>query len=154
MFKTIIICTFLFNYLFPFNQNIVMEKTHAEVGIHSIEEDGDDVIINIYSISKVPVAGFQFQITPNDLFTIDTVFAPSNIEFDVHYNETGKILAFSMSGKTIPISRSEYSKDNILLSIYAKKNKVFFNQVIGLDPTLANSLGKKINTKVIPYIYK
>ena len=131
-----------------------MEKTHAEVGIHSIEEDGDDVIINIYSISKVPVAGFQFQITPNDLFTIDTVFTPSNIEFDVHYNETGKILAFSMSGKTIPISRSEYSKDNILLSIYAKKNKVFFNQVIGLDPTLANSLGKKINTKVIPYIYK
>ena len=154
MFKTIIICTFLFNSLFPFNQNIVMEKTHAEVGIHSIEEDGDDVIINIYSISKVPVAGFQFQITPNDLFTIDTVFTPSNIEFDVHYNETGKILAFSMSGKTIPISRSEYSKDNILLSIYAKKNKVFFNQVIGLDPTLANSLGKKINTKVIPYIYK
>ena len=76
----------MFNSLFPFNQNIVMEKTHAEVGIHSIEEDGDDVIINIYSISKVPVAGFQFQITPNDLFTIDTVFTPSNIEFDVHYN--------------------------------------------------------------------
>ena len=46
------------------------------------------------------------------------------------------------------------SNDNILLSIYAKKNKVFFNQVIELDPTLANSLGKKINTKVIPYIYK
>ena len=144
----------MFNSLFPFNQNIVMEKTHAEVGIHSIEEDGDDVIINIYSISKVPVAGFQFQITPNDLFTIDTVFTPSNIEFDVHYNETGKILAFSMSGKTIPTSKSEHSKDNILLSIYAKKNKVFFNQVIGLDPTLANSLAKKINTKVIPYIYK
>ena len=144
------------SFLFSSNHNLVMEKAHAEVGIHSIIEDGDNVIINIYSINAIPIAGVQFEIMPNDLFTIDSISGGKckKLGFNMHHNNVGMLLAFSMSGKSIPKSESIIPSDNILFSAYGKKNKSFFNQVITLNSTLANSMGKKINSKVIPYIYK
>ena len=145
MIKATIIHIFLIGFLFSSNQNLVMEKSHAEVGIDSIIEDGNNVIINIYSINKVPVAGIQFEIIPDDLFTIDSLSGGrcDDLGFNMHYNNTGRLLAFSMSGKSVPESKSESPDDNILFSVYGTKNKTFFNQVITLESTLANSMGKK-----------
>ena len=56
-----------------------MGKSQAEVGIASIIENEKDVVINIYSVNKVPIAGVQFQITPNDLFVIDSIDKSINI---------------------------------------------------------------------------
>ena len=146
----------LFGILFPSNQNLVMGKPQAEVGIASIIENEKDVVINIYSVNKVPIAGVQFQIAPNDLFIIDSIAGGicSDLGFQLHSNEKGLLLAFSMQGKEIPRSRSDVPNENILFSVYGKKKRNFFNQVITLNTTLASRMGKKINSKVIDYIYK
>ena len=73
MHKIILLHLFLLGVLFSTNKAIVSEKKYAEVGIASIVEDGDNVIINIYSINQIPIAGVELDIMPNDLFTIDSV---------------------------------------------------------------------------------
>ena len=55
------------------NNNSITEKNHAEVGIASIKQNNGNVIIDIYSINQVPIAGFQFEIQPNNLFSIDSI---------------------------------------------------------------------------------
>ena len=144
------------SFLFSGNYNTVIEKSYAEVGIASIVEKKDDVIINIYSINTIPIAGVQFQIIPNDLFTIDSISGGicSDLDFLLRSNDSGLLLAFSLEGREIPVSKSSSVNDNILFSVYGKKNKTFFNQVITLQTTLANKMGKKINSKVVDYIYK
>ena len=156
MINIIITYIFLLEILFSFNQALVMEKPQAEVGIASIIENEKDVVINIYSVNKVPIAGVQFQIAPNDLFIIDSIagWICSDLGFQLHSNEKGLLLAFSMQGKEIPKSRSDVPNENILFSVYGKKKRNFFNQVITLNTTLASRMGKKINSKVIDYIYK
>ena len=156
MNKTIVIYLAIIGILLSYNQNIVVDKTHAEVGIASIIESGDDVVMNIYSINKIPIAGVQFEIAPNDLFVIDSISGGicEKLGFELHSNNKGLLLAFSLTGSEIPKSTSDIPSDNILFSVYGKKNKTFFNQVITLNTTLASKMGKKINSRVVDYIYK
>ena len=51
----------------------VMEKVHAEVGIATIDESGDNIRLDIYSINQIPIAGVQFEIQPDNLFKIDSI---------------------------------------------------------------------------------
>jgi len=155
--KTIIICLVTFGIALSYdNLNKAAEETHAEVGIASIIEDGENMIMNIYSINKTPIAGVQFEIMPNHLFTIDSISGGicDKLGFELHSNNKGMLLAFSLAGKEIPKSTSNIPNDNILFSVYAKKNKAFYNQVITLNTTLASKMGKKINSEVVDYIYK
>ena len=156
MNKTIIIYISIIGVLLSNNQSLVSEKIHAEVGIDSIMENGEDVIINIYSINQVPMAGVQFEITPSHLFEVDSISGGicDKLGFELHSNNKGLLLAFSLTGKEIPKSKSNIPNENILFSVYGKKKKPFFNQVIALDATLASKMGKKINSKSINYIYK
>ena len=50
-----------------------MKKVYAEVGIASITDNNNRIIIDIYSINKIPIAGVQFEIQPDDLFIIDSI---------------------------------------------------------------------------------
>tara|TARA_Y100000996_G_scaffold81938_1_gene56223 strand:+ start:1613 stop:2083 length:471 start_codon:yes stop_codon:yes gene_type:complete len=154
--KIILLYLFLFGVLLSSNKAVVSEKKYAEVGIASIVEDGDNVIINVYSINQIPIAGVEFDIMPNDLFTIDSLFGGicDNLGFELRSNKKGKLLAFSLKGTEIPKSISKKPQDNILFSAYGKKNKIFFNRVITLNTTLASKLGTRINADVVPYIYK
>ena len=68
-------------------------------------------------------------------------------------NEKGLLLGFSLQGKQIPKSTSLKINENILFSVYGKRNKDFINQEITLKTTLAGRKGNKVNTKVNKYIY-
>ena len=98
------------------NENSVMEKVYAEVGIASITENNNNVIIDIYSINKIPIAGVQFEIQPNDLFKIDSIAGGicNDIGFSLYSNEKGILLGFSLEAKVIPKSTSDEIKDNII----------------------------------------
>ena len=133
----------------------VMEKVHAEVGIATINESGDNIRLDIYSINQIPIAGVQFEIQPDDLFKIDSISGGicSDVGFSLYSNEKGLLLGFSLQGKQIPKSTSLEINENILFSVYGKRNKDFINQEITLKTTLAGRKGNKVNTKVNKYIY-
>lgn len=154
--KKIVSYLCLLGILFSINQNIEPNKKYAKVGISSIVEDKENVVINIYSISEVPIAGVEFDITPNDLFSIDSISGGicGELDFELRSNKKGKLLAFSLKGIEIPKSKSNVPEENILFSAYGKKNKRFFNQVITLEATLASKVGTRINADAVNYIYK
>ncbi len=138
-------------------QNLAKEKVFVEVGIASIKENDNNVIIDIYAINEVPIAGVQFEIEPNDLFIIDSISGGrcAELGFQLHSNNKGVLLGFSMKGTEIPKSVNKNIGSNILFSAYGKKNKdLNDNQKINLKTTLAAKAGKKINTRFIEYIYK
>ena len=137
------------------DENSVMEKVYAKVGIASIRENNNNVIIDIYSINEIPIAGVQFEIQPNDLFKIDSIAGGicNDIGFSLYSNEKGILLGFSLEAKVIPKSTSSKIKDNIIFSAYGQKIKNFDNQKITLKTTLAGKNGTKINTEVNEYIY-
>ena len=133
----------------------VMEKVHAEVGIAAINESGDNIRLDIYSINQIPIAVVQFEIQPDNLFKIDSISGGicSEVGFSLYSNEKGLLLGFSLQGKQIPKSTSLKINENILFSVYGKRNKDFINQEITLKTTLAGRKGNKVNTKVNKYIY-
>ena len=151
-----LVCLFLVGLLLSSSQTVISEKIYAEVGIASIVENGEDVIINIYSIHQTPIAGVEFDILPDDLFTIDSISGGicDKLGFELRSNKKGKLLAFSLKGIEIPESKSNLPEENILFSVYGKKNKLFFNRVITLNATLASKMGTRINADVVKYIYK
>ena len=104
----------------------------------------------------MPIAGVEFDITPNNLFSIDSIAGGicEKLDFELRSNKKGKLLAFSLKGIEIPKSKSNLPEENILFSAYGKKNKRFFNQVISLDVTLASKMGTRIDADVTHYIYK
>ena len=133
----------------------VMEKVHAEVGIATIDEFRDNIRIDIYSINQIPISGVQFEIQPDNLFKIDSVSGGicSEVGFSLYSNEKGLLLGFSLQGKQIPKSTSSKINENILFSVYGKRNKDFINQEITLKTTLAGKKGNKVNTRVNKYIH-
>ena len=150
---------YLFSFALLFSaSDLAIKKTYVEVGIASIIEtkDNNNVIIDIYAINKMPIAGIQFEIMPSNLFTIDSISGGrcAQLGFELHSNNKGLLLAFSLRGEEISISKNNIPNRNILFSVYGKKNKVIHNQVIDLKTTLASKMGKKINSKVVKYIYK
>tara|TARA_Y100001970_G_C14230347_1_gene858232 strand:- start:42 stop:527 length:486 start_codon:yes stop_codon:yes gene_type:complete len=124
-----------------------------EVGIESIGGDSQEVqIINVYMINHQPVSGIQFKIEPDTFFNVDSVFGgrcQAN-DFQLHSNDKGTILGFSMSGASIPESKNLNKKDNILFSIKAKL-KQEINAPITLSPIIASSSAKRIECISIPF---
>ena len=96
------------------NENSVMEKVYAKVGIASIKENNNNVIIDIYSINEIPIAGVQFEIQPNDLFKIDSIAGGicNDIGFSLYSNEIGILLGFSLEANEIPKSVNHNINDS------------------------------------------
>ena len=125
----------------------------VEIGIESISNiDNDKVQINVYMVNHSPVAGIQFEITPNTFFEVDTVFGGrcESSGFSLRSNKQGRILGFSMKGDYIPESSSEDKVENILFSIFAKPIKPL-DASLKVDPIIASSDAKKMDYISIPF---
>ena len=133
----------------------------VEVGIESISRDGEDYIISIYAINPYdPIAGVQFKILPEDLFSIKEVYGGRTEEndFQIHHNKTGTILGFSMVAntlnKSVVVSGPDQFKQNIVLNIKASSNNIQNydeNTVINLECVFASKKGLVLESKYIPF---
>ena len=125
----------------------------VEIGIESIEENKSGIkTINVYMINHQPVSGVQFKIEPDTFFDVDSVFGgrcQAN-EFQLHSNNKGTILGFSLAGGSIPESNSSKKEDNILFSILARSKKQIDGPII-LSPIIASRDAKKIESVSIPF---
>jgi hypothetical protein len=92
-----------------------------EVGITSFKQGGSSYFFSVYMINHQAVSGVQLDIQPNNFFIVDEVYggrAEKN-NFALHYNKSGRILGFSMSGGFIPESSSLDKSKNILFNVEA-----------------------------------
>ena len=103
--------------------------------------------LNIYCYNIDPIAGFQFEL-PNNLELLEIEGTRSNdVDFQLHKNEMGLILGFSMSGETInPVSNNLKLDSCSIIKLYVKadKNTVFS---FPIKTILAGSKGEKLSFK-------
>ena len=125
----------------------------VEVGIESftLNESSPD-LIGVYMVNHQPVSGIQFQLEPSGFFRVDSVFGGriADNEYQLHHNSNGKILAFSMSGKTIPESKSSDKKRNLLFLIQGELVKPLKGSV-SISPIVASSDAKKLDCISVPF---
>jgi len=123
-----------------------------EIGITSFKQDGDSYLFSVYMINHQAVSGIQFDIHPDDAFVIDDVFGgrAENNNFALHYNKSGRILGFSMSGGFIPESSSLEKSKNILFNIKATTNTKL-NAPIIIKPIFADKNAQRIQFNSIPF---
>ena len=135
------------------NEFILDPSKPVEVGIESFKKnDSGDEIIAVYMVNHQEVSGIQFQIEPNDFFLLDSVYGGRLFEYDfqLHHNPNGKILAFSMSGKTIDPSSSLNKVDNLLF--FAKGKTIRdFNETISISPIVASINAEKLECLSVPF---
>ena len=95
------------------------------------------------------IAGFQFEL-PSDLELIDILGSRSeDAGFQLHYNDNGLILGFSMSGETIPQLITDNDKQNstiFKLHLKAKQDAIFSFPIKAI---LAGPKGEKLSFKSI-----
>ena len=126
----------------------------VELGIDSIIKEGDDYIIGIYALNKEEIAGIQFKLNPPDMFLIKEAFGGRSeaAGFQIHSKDTGPVLGFSMTGKTIPPSIiGTEKKDNIVIYLKASLNKPILNELLNMDFVLASKKGKTMQANFITF---
>ena len=135
------------------SNEMVTLPNQIEIGIESIVEKNEMVEINVYSLNSYPIAGVQFEITPKDIFEIDSINGGrcSNVDFTLKSNKEGLMLGFSMSGNLIPVSKSKDNVENILFTAYGKKIKKVRNEIITIQATIAGKGGTRLDVVSIPY---
>ena len=91
------------------------------------------------------IAGFQFEL-PNNLEILDVAGVRSDIyDFQLHHNDNGLILGFSMSGDTIPpLSYGSNLDQSIVLKLHVQANpsSIFSFPIKSI---LAGSKGEKLS---------
>ena len=123
-----------------------------EIGVTSFRQDGESYLFSVYMINHQAVSGIQLDIQPDDILIIDQVHggrAESN-NFALHYNKSGRILGFSMSGGFIPESNSSEKSENILFNIKATSNSKL-NQSIIIEPIFADKNAQRMQFNSIPF---
>ena len=123
-----------------------------EIGITSFKQDGESCLFSVYMINHQAVSGIQLDIQPDDIFIINQVYGgrAENNNFALHYNKSGRILGFSMSGGFIPKSSSSEKSENILFNIKATSNSKL-NQPIIIEPIFADKNAQRIQFNSIPF---
>ena len=125
----------------------------VEIGVESIDKDDAGVeTMKIYMINHQPVSGVQFEIEPKGFFEVDSVFGGRSEKnnFQLHHNKAGKILGFSMTGKSIPESINSKKEDNILFLVTGRFLKPLDLPVV-ISPIIASSSAKKIDCLSMPF---
>ena len=135
-----------------------------EIGIESIIKEEEFYIIGVYAINPFDeIAGIQIQISPEDLFYVETVYGgrTKNKDFSMHFNKKGTILGFSMAGETINpsqvVSHTDKKNKNIVFYIKALPNKLMeyieTKKIMNLsmDIVIASKEGKTLTSKFIPF---
>ena len=130
----------------------------VQVGFESvIEQDDGSYLLNIYAINKEPVAGVQFQLMPEGIFIVDSVFGGrcNDAGFMLKSNSKGVIIGFSMQGDAIAPSISNKKEDNILFTVKAKKVSVNAKGIamdtIDLKSIFADRSAKKMSYVSHPF---
>ena len=126
----------------------------VELGIESIIKEGDSYIIGVYALNKEEIAGIQFKLNPPDMFLIKEVYGGRSEKagFQIHSKDTGPVLGFSMTGKTIPPSViGTEKKDNIVIYLKASLNKPIQNELLNMDFVLASKRGKTMQANFITF---
>ena len=133
----------------------------VEVGIESVKKSKDECIISVYAINPYDkIAGIQFKIMPPNVFSVEEVYGGRSKEkdFDIHFNETGTILGFSMVANTLDVSTTVSGpnkfKENIILYIRAKYNdieKYLKDGSIEMECVLASKEGTVLPAKFVPF---
>ena len=133
-------------------ENTNHSNLHNKNTIHStILSSNDDysfwIAINCNNID--PIAGFQFEL-PNNLELLDVVGVRSKTaDFQLHHNENGLILGFSMSGDAIPqLSYGSVTDTLTLVKLHVKadSNSLFSFPIKAI---LAGPKGEKLSFKNI-----
>ena len=91
------------------------------------------------------IAGFQFEL-PNNLEILDVAGVRSDIyDFQLHHNDNGLILGFSMSGDTIPtLSYGSNLDQSIVLKLHVQANPASIFS-FPIKSILAGSKGEKLS---------
>tara|TARA_B100000676_G_scaffold252284_1_gene257633 strand:+ start:1203 stop:1676 length:474 start_codon:yes stop_codon:yes gene_type:complete len=153
MRKIFILSTCLFFYGFIDGDDQPGPAKPIEIGIASLNIE-ENYTLSIYMISEKPVSGIQLDLGPQSSFTIDSVYGGITEQngFSLHYNESGRILAFSMEGKTIPASKSLNKEDNILFNVsFSPSSDFSLNEHITIKPIFADDKAKKMDYVSIPF---
>jgi len=149
----LIICFFLYSFIDKDNDSTIAKP--IEIGIASILNVDQNHILNVYMINQEPVSGIQIDLGPQGFFTVDSVYGGITEQngFSLHYNESGRILAFSMQGKTIPKSNNSNRLDNILFSVLISplSNFPLIDEPITVKPIFADDKAKKMDYLAIPF---
>ena len=134
------------------------EEPIIEVGFESVTEQEDGTyLLNVYAINKEPIAGVQFQLIPEGIFIVDSVYGGrcGDSEFMLKSNSKGVIIGFSMKGDVISSSVSDVKEENILLTVRARKVSVNARGIsmdsIDLKSIFANRSAKKMEYVSYPF---
>ena len=138
------------SFIDPFSQFI--DQQYAELNnlnmlSASILECGDDYSfwLGIHCDNINSIAGFQFEL-PNNLELLDVVGMRSeDSNFQLHNNDNGLILGFSMSGDAIPaLSYTSKQDDSLIVKIHVKADpKSIFS--FPVKTILAGPKGEKLS---------
>ena len=123
-----------------------------EIGVTSFKQDGDSYLFSVYMINHQAVSGIQIDIHSDNIFIVNEVSggrAESN-NFALHYNKSGRILGFSMSGGFIPESNSSDKSENILFNIKATSNQDLNDSII-IKPIFADKNAQRMEFNSIPF---
>ena len=103
--------------------------------------------INIYCQNINPIAGFQFELPPNlELLDIEGTRS-SDVGFQLHKNNEGLILGFSMSGDAIrPVVTKSTLESCSIIKLYVKADKESIFS-FPIKTILAGPKGEKLSFK-------
>lgn len=151
-------------------QETVMTENTIQVGIKSIDKNKDGTYtIAVYILNPVPIAGFQMDIGPKNIFEYQSITGGISEElgFMMKAGKSGRILGFSMQGSKIPVASSKKIEDNILYYLNATmlpeakaiaelKDKKDDKKEISFDlvPILAGEKGVKLSVYSEPFVWK
>ena len=128
------------------------------LGVESIQANEDGTYtIAIFMTNDQPVAGFQLDIVPDNLFEISSIQdgRAEELGFMMKSGKTGRILGFSMQGTKIPASESAKLTDNILFTLTAKLTAEVTGPIsFDLNTIIAGDRGSKLESLTEPFIWK
>jgi len=128
-----------------------------EIGIESITVNEDRSLnVAVYMYNTIPVAGFQANLLPKEMFELDGV--TGGIGEEKGFMMSGgksTFLGFSIKGEMLPASESAYLKDNILCHLNVNVvGELELPMEVSLDPILAGKRGIKLEAQTKPFIWE
>ena len=128
-----------------------------EIGIESVSENEDGTLdMAVYMYNTIPVAGFQADVLPEELFELQDVSGGLGEEKGFMMNG-GKstFLGFSIKGDMIPKSKSAFLSDNILCHLTVKpSDEIILPMEISLNPIIAGRKGVKLPSQTSPFVWE
>lgn len=156
IFGTILFCQEVMHVSPPDKPQKKPEPTYTvELGIDSIIKNKDGSYqVAVYMLNEEPVAGYQMDFLPKNIFTPITMRdgISGELGYMMQASKTGKVIGFSMQGIAIPVASTDKQSDNILYYLDVEFNGEKGEKVsISFDTVIAGVKGAKLEPVVIPF---